>query len=80
MSASAALAVHSFKVGKRTVTMTMQKPEIGGCNSLAVEWHPDTPSSGLSKRELRQYRAGRAVLAELVSEAMGGGRILIIET
>ncbi len=65
MSAEAAVLTRSFRVGCRTVTMTMPAPRLGECVCLAIEWAP-TPPRRLSKREWRQYRTGRnAAVAEL---------------
>jgi hypothetical protein len=72
MSAEAAL-VRLFRVGKRTVTMTIQPPKLGACTNLVCDWKPTVPSR-LTKKELRQYRDGRnAVMAELL-KGLGGGQ------
>lgn len=69
MSATAALISHTWRVGERTVTMTVPRPTAGRPVCLAIEWMPDKPQ-GLTPAELRQYREGRtaglaAVAAEL---------------
>jgi hypothetical protein len=58
MSAEAAAIVHTFPVGNRMVTLTAQAPQRGQVANLAMEWDPTIPTR-LTKRELRQYRAGR---------------------
>lgn len=68
MTAEAALLTRTFRVGKRTVTLTFPRPKAGDALCLACEWSPDPPRR-LSKAELRQYRAGRnAAVAELARE------------
>ena len=62
MSAEAAALVESFPVGHRTCTMTVQTPKVGAVVNMVVERSPDVPT-GFSRRELRQYRFGRAELA-----------------
>ena len=57
--------VSTFKVGKYTVILTIPRPTIGATISMACEWEPTIPQR-LSKREWREYRAGRdAAFAEL---------------
>ncbi len=59
-----------FRVGKRTVTMTIPKPN-GHAICLACEWCPNLPKR-LSKRERREYLAGRhAVMTELATLTAG---------
>ncbi len=59
MSAQSALLVRVFPVGKRTVTMTFQHPSAAPeLQIMATEWEPNFPR-GLSRKEWRQYRAGR---------------------
>ena len=57
MAEQAAL-VRSWRVGKRTVTLTMPQVRSGQVLHAALEWHPDMPRR-LSRREWKQYRAGR---------------------
>ena len=57
MGEKAAL-VRSWRVGKRTVTLTMPQVRSGQVLHAALEWHPDMPRR-LSRREWKQYRAGR---------------------
>ena len=65
MSAEAPALTRSFSVGHRTVTVTMPAPRMGKVRYMTIEWVPDPPQR-LSKREWRQYRAGRnAAVAEL---------------
>ena len=58
MSAEAALVVKTWKVGKRTCTLTVPRFNAGGVLHAVVEWSPDEPSR-LSTEEVAQYRAGR---------------------
>ena len=65
MSAEAVALVRSFPVGRRTCTMTIQKPKIGAVVNMVVEWSPDNPRR-FSPNEWRQYRKGRnAAVADL---------------
>ena len=76
----AAALVRSFRVGKHyTVTMTMPKPEPGAARYMTCEWAPTVPTN-LTKKELRQYRAGRDATMAAALAIMGGGKGLIIET
>lgn len=78
MSDQAALLADSFRVGKRTVTMTMPQPEMGKMLWLACEWAPTPPTRGLTKKELRQYRAGRDAFFRRVA-SITGMRALLVE-
>jgi hypothetical protein len=77
MSATAALAVHSFPVGSRTVTMTVPKVTPGAVQCLACEWEPDMPHK-LSRHEMRQYRKGRDALMRKVAR-LAGGKVAVVE-
>ena len=69
MTAEAAAMTRSWRVGKYTVTMTAPKLREGKVSFAAMEWHPDMPTQ-LSKKEGRQYQAGRdAAFEELFAEA-----------
>lgn len=70
MSAEAAALVRSFRVGRRTVTMTFPTPERGGVCALVIEWSPHPPTR-LSRREWEQYRAGRGAAVADLSELTG---------
>jgi hypothetical protein len=70
MSATAALISHTWRVGERTVTMTVPRPTAGGPVCLAMEWVPDKPSA-LSPAEMRQYREGRAAGLAAVAAQLG---------
>lgn len=73
MNAEAPALVSTFKVGARTVTLTMPRPRRDDVACMAVEWAPSAPRR-LSARELHEYRQGRdAALAEL------GVRVLVVE-
>ena len=77
MSAEAPALTRSFRVGHRTVTVTMPAPRLGKVRYMTIEWAPDPPRR-LSKRELHQYRAGRnAAVAELAK--LTGMKAAIIE-
>lgn len=68
MSGEAALAVRSWRVGERTVTLTLPSRKPGQMLSAAVEWSPSEPTR-LSMEEWREYRAGRSkAIAELAAE------------
>src|SRR5215470_3804405 len=78
--AEAACVVRSFRVGKRTCTTTIQAPRPGNPAHATAEWEPNLPDRAFTKKELRQYRAGRdAIMAELGALLSGGGT-LVIET
>ena len=68
MTGETAALVRTWRVGKRRVTMTAPQVRIGQVGVATVEWEPDMPSK-LSRREQKQYRAGRdAAFAELCGE------------
>ncbi len=69
MTAEAAAMTRSWRVGKYTVTMTAPKLRKGEVSVAPMEWEPDMPSK-LSKKEARQYQAGRdAAFEELFAES-----------
>lgn len=74
--AEAAALVRTFRVGKRTCTITMQRPVRGAVSHMVVEWSPAVPRR-LSKRELRQYRAGRDALVAEAAAALGGPALVV---
>ena len=60
--------MRSWRVGKRKCTMTVPKTRSGQVAVASIEWSPNLLRR-LSRRELRQYRAGRdAAFADLCSE------------
>ncbi len=68
MSAEAAALVRTWRVGKRRVTVTMPQIRTGQVLHPAIEWSPNLPRR-LSRREWKQYRAGRdKAFAELFAE------------
>jgi hypothetical protein len=68
MSATAALAVRTWKVGRYTCTLTLQQPQPGAVVASSVEWAPCVPRA-LSADERKVYREGRnAVLADLAAQ------------
>ena len=77
MSAEAPTLTRSWKVGKRTVTMTVPPVVRGQARCMAMEWSPSMPRR-LTKRELREYRIGRdAAVVELAEQT--GLRALVVE-
>lgn len=77
MSAEAALLVRSWKVGSRTVTMTVPKPRGKRPAFPVMDWSPQVPRN-LTADEWAQYRAGRdAALAELAQSL--GGTVAVVE-
>lgn len=77
MTGEAAILTRTFKVGRRTCTLTFPRPKAGDALCLACEWSPGPPRR-LSKAEWREYRAGRnAAVAELAREL--GVRAAVVE-
>jgi hypothetical protein len=77
MSAESALFVRSWRVGPRTVTLTMPRVTRGKVRATSIEWAPDRPAK-LTAAEWAAYRAGRnAALAELAQHV--GGRVALVE-
>ncbi len=65
MSAEAAALMRTWRVGERRVTMTAPRLRNGQVAMATIEWLPTMPRK-LSRREWKQYRAGRdAAFAEL---------------
>ncbi len=68
MPAEAAAMVRTWRVGKRKVIMTAPQIRNGQVAMTTIEWLPTMPSK-LSRREWRQYRAGRdKAFAELCGD------------
>jgi len=79
MSAEAALLVHSFKVGRRTCTLTFPKPKPSGAIIFTADWEPDIPGP-LSQEETHQYRAElQAAMREVLRLARIVSAGLVIE-
>ena len=77
MSAEAAIAVRSWAVGDRTVTLTLRRPKPGAVIHTTAEWSPSEPAR-LTTEEWRAYRFGRnTALAELAAEL--GTTIAVVE-
>jgi hypothetical protein len=78
MSAEAAILTRRWRVGRRTCTLVVPKPQPGEVLHIHIEWDPDMPVGRLNASERRQYRAGRdravAELARLV-----GGVVAVVE-
>ena len=70
MPAEAATFVRSWRVGRRTCTMTVPPFKPGGVVHVAMEWEPDLPKC-LSADELAQYEAGRNQAISEISSEMG---------
>ena len=63
-----AVVFRGWKVGHRTVTLTIPRPQPGTPVFATAEWEPDEPSR-LSDQEWREYRLGRHnALVELSAE------------
>ena len=76
MPDEAAALVRTWRVGKRRVIMTAPKLRNGQVAMATIEWLPTMPRK-LSRREWRQYRAGRdAAFAELFAELGIRGAVL----
>ena len=70
--------IRTWRVGKRTCTLTAPKLRNGEVLSTAMEWSPDMPRR-LSRREWKQYRTGRdKAFAELFQELGVRGAVLEI--
>ena len=63
-----AALVRSWRVGRRKVTMTAPRLRNGQVSMATIEWLPTMPRK-LSRREIKQYRAGRdKAFAELCGD------------
>ena len=62
-------ASRSWKVGERTVTLTISRPTIGSDARAGFEWTPDVPTK-LSAEEWVEYRAGRHAALTEIAEAL----------
>ena len=68
MTGEAAAMMHTWRVGRRKVTLTAPQIRSAQVVTATIEWHPDMPRR-LSRRALKQYRVGRdAAFADLCSE------------
>ena len=62
----------TWTVGRRTVTVVQDVSIIpGAIGQLRAEWEPDPPRQ-LSKREWREYRAGRDAHWQRIANIIGG--------
>ena len=76
--AEQAAMVRSWRVGRRTVTATVPQVRPGQVVHTAMEWSPNMPRR-MTKREWRQYRAGRdKAFAELFADLGIRGAVLEI--
>jgi hypothetical protein len=65
---SAAVVSRSWKVGERTVTLTIPRPSAGRPLFATAEWAPSEPAR-LNTEEWTAYRLGRhQAIAELAAE------------
>ena len=62
--------VSEWAVGRRTVRIVQDVSTALGVGALRCEWRPDTPRR-LSKREWREYRAGRDAHHQRVADIIG---------
>ncbi len=68
MPGEAAAMTRTWCVGRWKVTASVPQVRAGQVLHAAMEWSPDVPRK-LSRREWREYRAGRdAAFAELFAE------------
>ncbi len=78
MPGESAALVRSWRVGRRTVTVTVPQIRSGQVLYAAFEWEPNMPRR-MSRREWRQYQAGRGkAFAELFGELGVKGAVLEI--
>ena len=78
MPGEAAAMTRTWRVGKRRVTVTVPQVRTGQVLHPAFEWSPNMPRR-LSRREWKQYRAGRdAAFAELFEQLGIRGAVLEI--
>jgi hypothetical protein len=62
-----------FPVGRFTCEMTWTG------SGLRCEWAPDVPApKSLTKKEAREYRAGRDLFMQEIASALGGS-VLVVE-
>jgi len=71
MNDRTAVFVHTFPVGKHTVTMTLTRRRFHA-GRMTCRWSPTKPTR-LTKEERHQYRSGRAAA---VADAYGSMRRL----
>ena len=68
MSGNAAVAVRTWRAGRYSCELTVQRPEPGAVVNAVVEWSPSEPAR-LTNDEWKQYRQGRnRAIAELAAE------------
>lgn len=64
---SEAAIVHSFRVGRYTVEITLPAAAARGVHSAVCEWSPNVPGRPLNSDEDAQYRAGLAEALRLAA-------------
>ncbi len=68
MPGESAAMTQSWRVGRRTCTLTVPQIRGGQVLHAVIEWAPDRPRH-LSSRQVRQYRVGRdRAFADLCGE------------
>ena len=70
MSATAAIAVRTWKAGRYTCTLTMQRPMPGSLAIACMEWAPEMPTR-MTDDEMLEYRQGRNQALAAISAALG---------
>lgn len=68
MSAEAAI-VHSWQVGRWTVTLSTPRLAAGQLRHAVCEWDPAVPGRPLTASEQQQYDAGLAKAMQLAQKA-----------
>jgi hypothetical protein len=77
MNAETPILIHSFRVGRHTVTVTIQRPRAGAVVAMVTEWQPNMPSR-LSDAQLKAYRRGRDEAVAMLA-ARTGIEIAVVE-
>ena len=62
--------MRSWRAGRYTCTLTMQRPKPGAVVSCSIEWAPKQ-SRQLSDGEMTEYRAGRNRALAKISAQLG---------
>jgi hypothetical protein len=66
--------ISKFPVGRYVCEMTW-----AAAGGLRCKWSPDVPARrSLSKKEVREYRAGRDVFVQEIASTIGGN-VLVVE-
>lgn len=70
------LFAHKIRVGHRVVTMMVPSDPKAGKVGIEAVWDPDIPDE-LSRRERRQYDAGRAKLMKALAKRIGHKVVIV---